>query len=96
MKVHVKYYGVLRRYAKKSEEVLEFNNNDKVTVLDIIKIIKERNKELYERIFNENKGKLVSDIVISINNIDIRLIKGLDSEVKDGDVVSFISVVHGG
>ncbi len=37
-----------------------------------------------------------SSILILVNNFEISVLNGLKTELKDGDVVTFIPVVHGG
>ncbi len=37
-----------------------------------------------------------SSILIFINDFEISVLNGLETELKDGDTVTFIPVVHGG
>ena len=93
MVVRVRLVGVLRALAL-GKEYVELNGA--FTVRDVIDGLKSINEKLFKRIFDQARGELVPDIYVAVNNIDIRLLKGLDTPVKDGDEVLILAYIHGG
>jgi len=59
----------------------------------------EKLEELYpgfkERLLDEN-GDLRKFVNLYLNDEDIRFLKGIDSELKDGDVISVVPAIAGG
>jgi len=59
----------------------------------------EKLEELYpgfkERLLDE-QGEFRRFVNVYLNDEDIRFLKGVDSELKDGDVVSIIPAIAGG
>jgi len=59
----------------------------------------EKLEELYpgfkERLLDE-KGELRRFVNVYLNDEDIRFLKGVDSELKDGDIVSIVPAIAGG
>ncbi len=53
--------------------------------------------ELLQKRIPKNLPKLdVKNMLIAINNVDSSTLEGLETVLKDGDVVSIIPVIHGG
>ena len=93
MVVKVKLVGVLRALAL-GKDFVELNGV--ITVRDIINGLKSINEKLFTRVFDASRNELMPDIYIAVNDIDIRLLKGLDTPVKDGDEVLILAYIHGG
>ncbi|WP_029551955.1 MoaD/ThiS family protein [Thermocrinis jamiesonii] len=59
----------------------------------------EKLEELYpgfkERLLDEN-GELRKFVNLYLNDEDIRFLKGIDSELKDGDIISVVPAIAGG
>ena len=59
----------------------------------------EKLEELYpgfkERLLDE-QGELRRFVNVYLNDEDIRFLKGVDSELKDGDIVSIVPAIAGG
>lgn len=51
--------------------------------------------KLYNRLF-DRRGELAPDIYIAVNDVDVRLLSGLDTELKPGDRVLVLAHIHGG
>lgn len=85
--------GVLKALALGKDSVEVDGAN---TVLDVIFKLHEVNEKLFKRIYDASRGELMPDIYIAVNDVDIRLIKGLDTPVKDGDEVLILAYIHGG
>ncbi len=85
--------GVLKWLAYGKDE---FEFDDVRTVRDIIERLKSINRKLYERVYDECEHELKPDIYIAVNDVDIRLLNGVETEVHDGDVVLLLAYIHGG
>ncbi len=89
--VKVKIPGPLRKLAGGKDEIEVEAKNLK----EVIDKLAEINPEMKNRLLDEN-GEIRRFINIYVNNEDIRFLKGLDTELKDGDEVSIIPAIAGG
>ncbi len=89
--VKVKIPGPLRRLIDGKNEV----EVEARTLREVVEKLAEVNPEIKSRLLDEN-GDVRRFINIYINNEDIRFLKGLDTELKDGDEVSIIPAIAGG
>lgn len=83
------FAGVLAFLAGRRELQIEAAN-----VRELIEKLRDMPK-LYERIVR-SKGKLYPDIYIAVNDVDIRLLSGLDTALKADDTVLILAYIHGG
>ena len=93
MVVRVKLVGVLKALAL-GRDYVELNGAS--TVRDVINGLRSVNEKLFKRVFDPERGGLAPDIYVAVNDIDIRLLKGLDTPVRDGDEVLILAYIHGG
>ncbi|WP_054854058.1 MoaD/ThiS family protein [Vulcanisaeta distributa] len=95
MVVKVRLVGVLRALAL-GKEYVELNGV--TTVRDVINRLKSINDKLFKRVFDVSRGGELAppDVYVAINEVDIRLLRGLDTPVKDGDEVLILAYIHGG
>ncbi|MHA1615909.1 MAG: ubiquitin-like small modifier protein 1 [Candidatus Njordarchaeales archaeon] len=94
MKIKIKLFALFRELAGRKEVELDFND-DSVTVRDVIKALGDRvNKELAELIME--KYQQLSSLLILVNGRNIRLLKGLETTLKDGDEVAIFPPGAGG
>ncbi|KUO79449.1 MAG: MoaD/ThiS family protein [Vulcanisaeta sp.] len=93
MVVRVRLVGVLKALAL-GKDYLELNNANNVR--DVINGLKSVNDKLFRRVFDASRNDLMPDIYIAVNNVDIRLLKGLDTPINDNDEVLIIAYIHGG
>jgi molybdopterin converting factor small subunit len=91
--VRVRLVGVLKALAL-GKDYLELNNANNVR--DVINGLKSVNDKLFRRVFDASRNDLMPDIYIAVNNVDIRLLKGLDTPINDNDEVLIIAYIHGG
>ncbi|ADC90010.1 MoaD family protein [Thermocrinis albus DSM 14484] len=91
MAVTVRIPTPLRRITNGQGEVQVSANSIKEAI--------EKLEELYpgikERLLDE-KGELRRFVNLYLNDEDIRFLKGLDTELKDGDVLSIVPAIAGG
>jgi molybdopterin synthase subunit MoaD len=91
--VRVRLVGVLKALAL-GKDYLELNNANNVR--DVVNGLKSVNDKLFRRVFDASRNDLMPDIYIAVNNVDIRLLKGLDTPINDNDEVLIIAYIHGG
>jgi MoaD family protein len=81
----------LRQYAE-GREVVELEGS---TVGEVLMKLVNRFTALRKHLFTETGG-VRSFVNVFLNDEDIRYLKGLDTEIKDGDVVYIIPSIAGG
>jgi molybdopterin converting factor small subunit len=81
--IKIRYPGILQDHIGKSDETIEA-----LSVADVLKFIK--------RTYGKKIYTLLSSMVIAVNGSDIRLFKGLKTQLGNGDVVSFFFFFLGG
>lgn len=94
VKVKVRLLGVFRGVTGKSEMNLKL---DQATVRSVVQTIAKS-------LSNEARGLLIDaelndprpNALILLNGKEISVLKGLETEVKEGDEVTLIPVSHGG
>lgn len=56
-------------------------------------------KEIFEELKNKAKDSKIIDeknLMISVNGVDSSVIGGKDAIIKTGDIVTIVTIVHGG
>jgi len=94
--MRIKLVGVLKALALGKDELIIEASDGEYTVRRLLEEIAKINPKLYARIYDVARHDLQPDIYVAVNNVDIRLLKYLDTEVKDGDEVLMIAYIHGG
>lgn len=93
-KVNVRLLGVFRGFSGKSRITLKL---EQPTVRKVIQKLTdslpvEAKRLLVDPEFND----LRSNALILVNGKEIGVLKGLETEIKEGDEVTLIPVTHGG
>ena len=65
------------------------------SIREAIDKLEEQFPGFKERLIDEN-GELRRFVNLYLNDEDIRFLKGLDTELKDGDVLSIVPAIAGG
>ncbi len=65
-------------------------------VRDLVEALYFVNPDLYDRVWDRSSRRLRPDIVIFVDDVDIRLLDGLDTELRDGSRVTILAYIHGG
>ena len=89
--VKVKILGPLRKLVGGKGEL----EVEAKTIREVIVKLGQINPEIKARILDEN-GEVRRFINIYLNNEDIRFLKGLDTDLKNGDEISIIPAIAGG
>ncbi|AAL63881.1 MoaD/ThiS family protein [Pyrobaculum aerophilum] len=87
----VKLAGVLVALAGGRDEVVL----EGATVKEILSALSSISPKLYKRVVGED-GRPRADIYIAVNDVDIRLLSGLNTPVKKDDVVLLLAYIHPG
>ncbi len=91
MKVKVMIPTPLRPYTENRDSV-EVEGN---TVNELLGDLAQKYPQLKRHLFSED-GRLRSFVNIYVNDEDIRYLDGVNTGVKDGDVVSIVPAIAGG
>lgn len=95
MEITVKFFGVFRGISGKSKLTVNFENMA-VSLKDAIeKIVKEMPKLKRVLIDPELEDPRPNTLIL-VNGKEISVLNGLETMLKNGDEVVFISVLHAG
>jgi molybdopterin synthase sulfur carrier subunit len=89
--VQVKIPTIMRRHTG-GEAVL---TGEGITVRDVLRQLEERFPGLTKNVVTED-GDLHRFVNVYVNDEDVRYLGALETEVKDGDVLSILPAVAGG
>lgn len=92
MKVSVRFRGPIAREIE--DGTLEMEIEDGLTLNDVFAKIIEQNSYL-QSIWKEAK-EIDRDSMILCNEVDIGVTGGLNTTLKDGDILTIVPLVHGG
>lgn len=91
MAVKIRIPTPLRRLTG-GKEMVEVEGN---TLKEVLENLEKNYPGFRERLFDDN-GDLRRFVNIFVNDEDVRFLKGVDTELKDGDEVSIIPAIAGG
>ncbi len=91
-RVRVKFAGVLVSFAGSDSIDIEVKCGS--TLRELLGQLAQQNPRLRRRLVEDNG--LWPGVYAAVNDVDIRLLNGLETRLKDGDVVLFLSYIHGG
>ena len=95
--IHFKFLGSLTNFAGGQFFTLNIASNTSVTIsLCIQALMKEFGKELTERIIDDQSIKPRVKALILKNDVEIRTLENLDTEMNEKDELTFIPFTHGG
>ena len=94
MKVEIRFFTTLREITGKRLEEIQFQNP--ITVEELLtRLSKKYGREFREYLYNE-KGKVHSYLSILVNGKSTNVLQGLDTKLKEGDVIAILPPVGGG
>ncbi len=95
MRIKLRFLSTMKELVKKGDEPLEINAQ--ATVKDLLKLLSIRcNSNVTSLLFEENKTSVRNDILILVNDADIKVLDGLETLLSEGDEVALIPIAHGG
>lgn len=96
MKVSVRFFTTLREIVGKREETLELPSGE-VTVEKVLKMLAERyGMKFKEYLYDSKTGQVKNFLQFLVNGRSASTMKGLKTQLKDGDVLAIIPPVGGG
>ncbi|MBS7653122.1 MAG: ubiquitin-like small modifier protein 1 [Candidatus Bathyarchaeia archaeon] len=94
MEVEVRYYAILRELAGKRFEKVALPEGS--SVRDVIDLLVKRYGEGFERYIYDNEKRLRSYLSYMLNGININSLKGFETPLRDGDILSLLPPIGGG
>lgn len=97
MQVLVRFFTSLREIIGKKEEQAQFTEASKVTVGKVLETLGQKyGKNFTEYVYDEKTGKVKSFLQFLINGKSATTLKGLQTELEDGDILAILPPVGGG
>ncbi len=95
MKIKVKFFTLFRLEFGLSELDIEISDK-KISIKDLLKIIdKSTGKDISKKLFTDEE-KVKTSAIILVNGKNIFHLNGLNTEIKDGDIISLFPPGGGG
>jgi molybdopterin synthase sulfur carrier subunit len=94
MKVTVKFFTTLREIVGKPQEQIEFH--EAVTINDLLQQLERRYGEKYTRYVYNEKGNVRGHLQFLINGKSITNQQGLNTKLKENDILAILPPVGGG
>ncbi len=97
MQVTVRFFTSLREITDKRDETLTFTDNGHVTISLVLQTLsKKYGKAFTEYIYENNTMRPKGFLQFLLNGASVSSLKGLETELKDGDVLAILPPVGGG
>jgi molybdopterin synthase sulfur carrier subunit len=97
VEVKVRFFTNLREIVNKREENLTFNGGEKVTVDLALKTLSQKyGTPFIEYVYNGKTGQPKNFLQFLVNGTSTSTLNGLETELKDGDVLAILPPVGGG
>ncbi|MEM2805434.1 MAG: ubiquitin-like small modifier protein 1 [Candidatus Bathyarchaeia archaeon] len=97
LRVLVRLFTTLREIVGKREEMLEFPDGETVTVEKVLRKLAELYGEGFtEYVYYGKTGEVKEFLQFLINGRSASTMKGLKTELEDGDVLAILPPVGGG
>ena len=94
MTITVKFLGVLRHISGAGE--LALNIKGTLSIKELMNEIVREVPALKPSLTHQQPEDLRSNTLMLVNGNEISALKGLETNLKDGDEIVFVPVVHGG
>ncbi len=97
MQVSVRFFTSLREIVGKREETLSFSEGEKVTIgLVLAELRKIYGKKFIDYVYDTRTGQVKSFLQLLVNGRSASTMDGLQTVLKDGDVLAVLPPVGGG
>ena len=97
MEVKVRFFTSLREIANKREETLTFQGSERVTVDAALKKLSEKyGTPFTEYVYDGKTGQPKGFLQFLVNGNSTSTLNGLETELKDGDMLAILPPVGGG
>jgi molybdopterin synthase sulfur carrier subunit len=97
LKVSVRFFTSLREITGKREEALSFQEGERVTIDVVLKTLKETyGRRFAEYVYDAEIGQVRSFLQLLVNGRSASTMNGLQTILKEGDVIAILPPVGGG
>jgi molybdopterin synthase sulfur carrier subunit len=97
LEVKVRFFTNLREIVEKRDETLTFPEGEKVTVNLILKTLSNKyGKPFIQYLYDAKTGQPQSFLQFLVNGTGASTLNGLETELKNGDVLAILPPVGGG
>jgi len=97
LRVSVRFFTILREVTRKKEEVLEFPEEEDVTITAVLEKLSERyGRKFSEYVYQKKTREVKGFLQFLVNGRSMVSFKGLETVLVDGDVLAIIPPVGGG
>jgi molybdopterin converting factor small subunit len=95
MKIDMQYLGLVKTYTKRRQESMEFPEG--VTLREVFdKLAEEHGKEFKKDIYEPGMDDVKTMFMVMVNGIVMGQLKGLNTELRDGDKIFLMPLMTGG
>jgi MoaD family protein len=94
MPLTVKFIGALRHLSGKTQ--LTINFQDGFSIKELVNKISHELPELEQTFSDRELNDSKSNSLILVNDREISVLNGYETNLNDGDEIIFVPVVHGG
>jgi molybdopterin converting factor small subunit len=95
MQVKVHYISLVKSYTNKSQD--EFNIPDDTPLSDLLdKIAQAYGDQFSKEVYDPTKKEMKAMFVAMVNGVLMDQLKGVDTQLRDGDSVILMSLMTGG
>jgi molybdopterin synthase sulfur carrier subunit len=97
LQVSIRFFTSLREIVGEKEETLKVPDGETITVDMALKTLAQRyGKPFIEYVYDPNSGEVRSFLQFLVNGKSATTQNGLQTELKDGDVLAILPPVGGG
>ena len=96
MEVKIRFFTNLREIVGKREETLMFSQAEPITISLALKMLSEKYGEQFNEYLYSSTGQPKGFLQFLINGTSASTLKGLETPLKDGDVLAILPPVGGG
>jgi molybdopterin synthase sulfur carrier subunit len=95
--VSVRFFTSLREIVDKKGETLKFSEGETITVDTVLKTLAQRyGKPFIEYVYDRETTEVRGFLQFLVNGKSAKTMNGLETELKDGDVLAILPPVSGG
>jgi len=95
--VHIRFFTILRELLGKKTETLEFQDMSIVTVESVLKRLTDLYGQVFfSYVFDKETGTVKNHLAFLVNGLNIMPNEGLQTPLKNDDVLAIIPPVGGG
>ena len=94
MRITVQFLGNIRETTGTREQTFDISEPTVQALVD--RMTTEYGEDFKRTLIHTSTGKVSSSVVIALNGVDIEALKGVKTDLKEGDIVAIFPPVAGG